>query len=905
MTEDTSAPLREDVRLLGNILGEVLIRQEGDAVYELVERVRALSKAARLGEADADNDLNGLIRSLPVADAHRVARAFSHFLALANIAEQHHRIRRRRWYRNRPDVASQRGGLDEEFSRLINGGVSREKLYRTVTNLDIGLVLTAHPTQAQRRTMIQKYVRIGALLDDRDLGTKDAKAVRVELERVITESWGTDEVRRSKPTPEDEVRNGLAWFEQVLWDAVPAHLRTLDQALKVHTGKRLPKGYSPVHFGSWMGGDRDGNPNVTPETTRRAILLARWQAATLYLREIEVLRNHLSLNQASDELRRRVGPAWEPYRELLRPLKERLEATLQYCERALPDPSVQPDPEVLLDPSEISEPLELCRRSLLSCGNGIIADGLLEDLLQRTAVFGLTLVELDLRQEADRHTEALEFLTRTADLGDYGQWDEEKRQAFLVDRLESGVPLVPNQYWDDQNGSVPDPVTQVLGAFAVAARQGPGALGAYVISMASQPSDVLAVELLQRDARRFFSDSAAGPPLRVVPLFETLADLEGIEDAVESLLGVPWVANRLHEVHGGRLEIMLGYSDSAKDAGRLAASWALYKAQEAVVRAGRRAGIRVRLFHGRGGTAGRGGGPTHAAILSQPPGSVDHAIRVTEQGEMIAAKFGLPELAGRNLELYVSAVTESSLQTEDRSAEAWRSLMDRLAEESTRAYRSVVRENPKFVPYFRAATPEKELARLNIGSRPARRPSSLPLAEQGVETLRAIPWIFSWTQVRLMLPAWLGLGEALAGFDQVDDRQTLEIMARDWPFFSSFLDLIEMVLAKSLPDVTAHYDLLLVPPELKATGSDLRTRLQQTRSLVLGLRQRNAPLVDNPVLRRSIEVRNPYVDPINRLQAEFLRRLRTARDGDKELDKLRAALLTTINGIAAGMRNTG
>ncbi len=905
MTEDTLSPLREDVRLLGAILGDVLKDQEGQAVYELVERVRTLSKAARNGDGKAEDDLNVICQNLPTEDAHRVARAFAHFLALANIAEQHHRIRRRRCYEKDAGRPPQRASLNETFARLIDTGVSPQELHRTVTSLNIGLVLTAHPTQAQRRTIIRKYGRIADLLNIRDQGTKDSNTVRVELERVITESWGTDEVRLRKPTPEDEVRNGLAWFEQVLWDAVPAHLRALDRALTTHTGLPLPLESSPILFGSWMGGDRDGNPNVTPETTRRAILLARWQAAALYLQEIKTLREELSINRASEELLGHVGPVWEPYREALRPLKVQLEATLEHCERALPDPSIEPGPEVLFDPSRIKAPLELCRRSLLACGYDVIAEGRLEDLLRRVAVFGLTLVELDLRQEADRHTEALDFLCRVAGLGAYQQWDEDQRQAFLIERLQKKTPLVGIEYWRESDGRTPESVAQVLGAFAVAARQGQGALGAYVISMASKPSDVLAVELLQREAREFFSDEASGPPMRVVPLFETLADLEGIEGAVERLLAVPWVVNRLRKVHGGRLEIMLGYSDSAKDAGRLAASWALYKAQEAVVDAGRRAGIRVTLFHGRGGTVGRGGGPTHAAILSQPPGSVDHTIRVTEQGEMIVAKFGLPELAGRNLELYVTAVTESSLRTEGRSTTAWRGVMDRLAEHSTQAYRNVVRDDPRFVPYFRTATPETELARLNIGSRPARRPSAVPLAEQGIETLRAIPWIFAWTQIRLMLPAWLGLGQALKAINDGDDRQTLETMAREWPFFSTFLDLIEMVLAKTLPDIAAHYDTLLVPPELRDMGTELRDRLKTTRSEVLGLRQRKEPLIDNPVLSRSIDVRNPYVDPINRLQAEFLRRLRTAPEGNGEFERLRAALLTTINGVAAGMRNTG
>ena len=903
--EDPEQPLRDDVRLLGRLLGEVLQSQEGMALYETVEEIRQSAKAARAG-SEGHRELAARLETLELEDALPVARAFSQFLTLANIAEQHHRIRRRRWYRRQPGAEPQRGSCDEAFPRLLEAGVTPEELRRTVLSMEVELVLTAHPTEVVRRTLVRAFGRIASLLEARDrpdLTTDEQRATEAALYREILTIWETDEVRHHRPTPEDEVKGGLVTFEQTLWNAVPAFLRDLDEALEAHTGEGLPLAAAPVRFGSWMGGDRDGNPNVQPETTRRACWLGRWMAAHLYLAEVEALRSELSLKRGSAELERAAGTSREPYRALLGNLRDRLKATRRRMERLLDgeDPGTEP---FLQSAAQLRRVFELCRRSLVETGCAPLARGRLLDLERRLACFGIALVRLDIRQEADRHTEALDLITETLGLGSYRAWSEDERQAFLLRELDNPRPLIPPELaerdapGDQRLARVQD----VLSTCRMLPEVGGELLGAYVISMASSPSDVLAVHLLQKEA-----GLDAGQRLRVVPLLETRADLETAGQTLERLLTIPWYRAQLRataEARRGaeRQEIMIGYSDSAKDAGRLAASWALYKAQEDLVAAAEAAGVELTLFHGRGGTVGRGGGPTHQAIRSQPPGSVAGRLRVTEQGEMIRAKFGLPGIALRTLEVYATAVLEATLRPPAPPAPAWRETMDALADRACASYRSLVREEPDFVPYFRTATPEPELAGLNIGSRPARRRSA-PGEGGGVESLRAIPWVFAWTQTRLMLPAWLGTGEAL----EDAEGAVLRGLYRDWTFFRSTLDLIEMVLAKAEAGIAAHYDRLLVPEELLDLGARLRRRLGTTATQVLRVTGHQTLLEDDAVLRRSIAVRNPYVDPINLVQGELLRRLRGEGGGedDPRRQALEDAFMATVNGIAAGMRNTG
>ncbi len=542
MRADPHKPLRDDVRLMGELRGDTLRTHEGEAVFETVERVRALAKRARTGHNGQLTELAELLAHLPIDRAFTVARAFAHFLNLANIAEQHHRTRRRRAYLRDRDAQPQRGSCQETFTRLIAGGVPPTRLWEAVCTLRIQLVLTAHPTEVARRTLIHKHNRIAGVLEARDrpdLTLPDAQDLVNALHREIVAAWGTKEVRDRRATPMDEVRSGLIVFEQSLWDALPRYMRAVDGALISTTGRGLPLDAAPIRFGSWIGGDRDGNPSVTPHVTRDACLLARRIAAKLYLQELDALRAELSMHRASQELRDRVGDVAEPYRVLLGQVRTRLESTREWLEASLDGVrDVDPPADVLLDADQLADPLRLCYRSLETTGNRLIAEGRLTDLLRRTAVFGLTLAELDIRQEACQHTATLDAITRALDLGSYAEWDEARRTAFLVEELQSKRPLIPARL--DAGAAVRD----VLETFRTLARIHPASLGAYVITMTSRTSDVLAVELLQKEA-------GIDAPLRVVPLFEMSRDLQHAGAIVERLLEIPWYRTHI----GHRLEV--------------------------------------------------------------------------------------------------------------------------------------------------------------------------------------------------------------------------------------------------------------------------------------------------------------------------------------------------------------
>jgi phosphoenolpyruvate carboxylase len=884
---DPHKPLRDDVRLLGELLGDTLRTHGPQQLFETVERVRALSKASRTGEAEF-GELASLLAGLPVDAATPLARAFAHFLNLANVAEQHHRIRRRRAYLADPKSPPQPGSCRETFARLVGGGISSDDLFNAICNLQIELVLTAHPTEVSRRTLIHKYNRVAELLAQRDrvdLTIPERDEVIEALRREIVAAWETDEVRHDPPSPLDEVRGGLIVFEQSLWHAVPAFLRSVDAALRHVTGRGLPLEAAPLRFGSWIGGDRDGNPNVTPEVTRKACLLSRWQAADLYLLEVNALRDELSMSRASRELTERTGNTHEPYRALLREVRTRLVATRDWAEAALREEGrashegVRHDDNIYLEAEALAEPLRVCQRSLIATGNEAIADGRLADLLRRVATFGVTLAQLDIRQEAVRHTGALAAMTVARGLGSYGEWDEARRIEFLVDQLSTSTPLIPANFTP-----APDEA-DVLDTFRTIARIPRESLGAYVITMTRQPSDILAVQLLQKAA-------GVAQPLRIVPLFEMADDLRRAPEVVGRVLEIPVYRETIRD----RQEVMVGYSDSSKDVGRLSAAWELYKAQEEIVQACRKRGVEVTLFHGRGGSVGRGGGPTYLALQSQPSGCIDGTIRVTEQGEMIQALFGLPGIATRTMEVYTSGTLDAWLTPVPPPAAEWRACMDRLSDDGARGYRTCVYGRPEFIEYLRTATPLPELEHLNIGSRPARRRKSA-----GIETLRAIPWQFAWTQTRLILGAWLGTEEALERAFGRGEHDVLQRMYREWPHFRSVMDLTAMVLAKTDARIAAEYECRLAPEHVHPLGAELRERLGRAIRATLDVTDHADLLDENPVLRRSIDVRNPYVDPINLVQIEVLRRMRC---GEAD-DRLRDAFVVTVNGIAAGMRNAG
>ncbi|MFW0888132.1 Phosphoenolpyruvate carboxylase [Pseudomonas sp. E141] len=874
---DIDARLREDVHLLGELLGNTIREQYGDRFLDKIEQIRKGAKADRRGSMDAE--LSASLNQLGEDELLPVARAFNQFLNLANIAEQYQLIHRREESKPAPFEARV---LPELLARLRAEGHGAESLARQLGRLEIELVLTAHPTEVARRTLIQKYDAIAAQLaaqDHRDLTSAERAQIHERLQRLIAEAWHTEEIRRTRPTPVDEAKWGFAVIEHSLWQAIPNYLRKADQALHAATGLRLPLEAAPIRFASWMGGDRDGNPNVTAAVTREVLLLARWMAADLYLRDVDHLAAELSMQKASEALRAQAGDSAEPYRAVLKQLRERLRATRNWAHASL-KVTTPASADVLQNNRELLDPLELCYQSLHECGMGVIADGPLLDCLRRAVTFGLFLVRLDVRQDSTRHSAAMTEITDYLGLGRYEDWSEEQRISFLLEELNNRRPLLPAHFKPSAD------TAEVLATCREVAAAPAASLGSYVISMAGAASDVLAVQLLLKEA-------GVLRPMRVVPLFETLADLDNAGPVIEQLLLLPGYRSRLQ----GPQEVMIGYSDSAKDAGTTAAAWAQYRAQERLVDICREQQVELLLFHGRGGTVGRGGGPAHAAILSQPPGSVAGRFRTTEQGEMIRFKFGLPDIAEQNLNLYLAAVLEATLLPPPPPTPQWRHLMDELAADGVKAYRAVVRENPQFVEYFRQSTPEQELGRLPLGSRPAKRRAG------GIESLRAIPWIFGWTQTRLMLPAWLGWETALGKALERGEGELLGQMREQWPFFRTRIDMLEMVLAKADADIARSYDERLVEPGLLPLGEHLRDLLSQACAVVLGLTGQSQLLAHSPDTLEFIRLRNTYLDPLHLLQAELLARSR--QQDVAQGSPVEQALLVSVAGIAAGLRNTG
>ncbi len=845
--------LRDDVRLLGEILGRVIAQDRGAAFVERIERIRALAKAARSGGGAEWDALSALLESIPADAITDVARAFNQFLNLANIAEQQHQV---------ADQAALTVDLPDDPG-----------LDAAIAGLSIELVLTAHPTEVLRRTLVMKYEAIGRTLAQRPIDVPT-------LERLIAEAWHSDEVRHERPTPQDEAKWGFAVIESSLWDALPRFLRKFDASLARAGRPRLDAAATPIKFATWMGGDRDGNPNVTAPVTREVLMLARWMAADLYLRDVDALQGSLSMTRANAALRLAAGESHEPYRALLKEVRERLRRTRDWAEGS--GSELPPQRETIyFDVADLHTPLALCHASLHECGMGTIADGPLLDTLRRVAAFGTTLVRLDVRQSSDRHTAALDEITRYLgifhDGRGYAEWPEAERQRFLLAELVGRRPLFPKT-WPASNES-----TEVLDTCTVIASPLGDGVAQYVISMATAPSDVLAVLLLLRS-------QGVERNLPIVPLFETLADLDAAAATVDSLLSIPWYRHHV----GSELQVMIGYSDSAKDAGQLAAAWAQYRAQEQLVDVAQRHGVRLRLFHGRGGAVGRGGGPARQAILSQPPGSLRGSLRVTEQGEMIRFKLGNPGLATETLTRYATAVLEATLHPPPAPTDAWRARITELAELALHAYRRVVREDPDFVPLFRALTPERELGILALGSRPSRRRETADISG-----LRAIPWVFAWTQIRLMLPAWLGTDVALEESSKRAHDPVLHEMSR-WPFFRMQLDMLEMVLAKADPDLALYYARRLTSPAQQRAVKQLGERADVLAAALLKLHGSTQLLANDPELRAALSVRNTYLDPLHLLQAELLARYRAQPD-----DATARALKVTMAGISSGLRNTG
>jgi phosphoenolpyruvate carboxylase len=864
--------LRENVRLLGELLGETIHAHEGADLFTKVEGIRQLGKAITKAENGDSAPLVEMLSSLDDQDILPIVRAFNQFLNLANIADQEY-------------FSSAEAERDDSLQTMIQefaGIHGKDALAQIINKLRIELVLTAHPTEVTRRTLIRKYDQIVDTLADRQNGSLlafEQDKLRGRLHRLVEEIWSTDEIRTTRPTAIDEAKWGFAVIENSLWQAVPDFIRHLDRLCTRHLGESLPVDLRPIKFYSWMGGDRDGNPNVTHKITREVLLLGRWMAAELYSRDIYSLGGDLSMIEVSDELRALYPDSATPYRDVMFDLRRRIQSTLEWAESRLQGRSVEAPADLITSREDLLSPLMLCFRSLHAVGLPHIANGPLVDTIRRIHCFGINLVPLDIRQDGDRHVQAIDELVQYLGLGDYRAWSEEERQAFLLESLNSKRPLLPISW------PMSDETAEVLATCRVVAQEPREILSHYVISMAQQPSDVLAVALLLKECGMTWN-------MPIVPLFETLDDLDRAPIVMERLWNLEWY----QQYSAQQQTVMIGYSDSAKDAGKLAATWAQYKAQEKLVALAEKKGVSLVLFHGRGGTVGRGGGPVEKAMASQPPGSVKGRIRVTEQGEMIRYKFGLPRVAFSSLSSYVVATMRATMAPNAAPKQEWRDFIERMGEVSLEAYRAVVRGHKDFVPYFRNLTPEQELSLLALGSRPAKRKST-----GGVESLRAIPWVFAWTQVRLNLPAWLGTRQAFE-YALEKEPELLKDMISNWAFFSSFLDLLEMVIGKADGPICTYYEQQLVPAEYRGLGRELRGDLAALEGLINQMKNQDTLLADDPMLRQSLEVRKPYVDPLNYLQAELLKRYRSSETISPDLER---ALKVTMAGIAAGMRNTG
>lgn len=947
--EERDAPLRQDIRMLGEMLGYAIQQHGGNRVFETVERLRL--NCRRLREcarnlagtsatdtagyeheiATLDQEITQIVEGCDLETAIDVIRAFTVYFHLINTAEQHHRIRRRHAYERASMPAVQRGSLaslGETLSKIEAGTIQQ-----LLNQLSIELVFTAHPTEATRRSLITQARKTADLLERHDafqqMTPRQQQVCQRDLENTIALLWRTDSIRHVRLQPQDEIKMGIYYLDEVLYAAVPELYRELHQALQeTHAGTEFS--IPPfLRLGSWIGGDQDGNPNVLPTTMLQALALHRARIVEHYRNSIESLAQEYSQSLAycsiTDELASSIavdarrladydhelGPqtAREPYRRKLSFMWKRLGAFFS-------SEPTKTESYPYSSPAELLRDLELVSESLLKDDEGSIARHRLATLIRQVQVFGFHFAALDVRQHSERHASALAELLNVTGLlqQDYRDLDEQER-VNLLEKLLSDPRVLPRQ-----NLQLSAETAHILQTFEAIhqARQefGARAIACYIISMTRAVSDLLEV--------LFFCKETGIADLPIVPLFETIEDLRSCTSILESAFQIP--VYRAH-VRGcqEQQQIMLGYSDSSKDGGILTSSWELYQAQGRLAELASRHQIGITLFHGRGGAIGRGGGPIYDAILGQPPGSVNGHIRITEQGEMLSFKYGLPAIALRNLELVVAGVIKSSLPA-DASQEAriteeqrqrWETIMSELSASAYAYYRRLIYEDPGFLRFFEQATPILELGWLNLGSRPARRSRG-----RNLEELRAIPWVFSWMQSRYVLPSWYGVGHALEEYlaSRPEGLEDLRRMYQEWPFMRAFIDNMQMTLSKADMHIARHYATLVDDAELRARLSrEIDAEYQRTQHRLLAIIGGQDLLDTNRVLQLSIRRRNPYVDPLSYFQIALLRRLRAlggplmldeqdvggASADDRERARLTYAVLLTINGIAAGLRNTG
>ena len=912
--DGADAPLREDIRLLGRVLGQVIGEQSGADVLDLVESTRV--KAFRVRHSQLDRaELARQLGNLDDRSANHVIRAFNHFSLLANLAEDIHHERRRRFHR-REGSPPQKGSLAATIRLLDAERLDPDTVARELRGALVCPVVTAHPTEVRRKTISRAQQQITELIRQRDRtapGELDPEW-SAQLERTVLTLWQTALHRLSRLRLVDEINEALRYYELSLFEVVPALNVELRRALR----ERWPSAgllERPMLLpGSWIGGDRDGNPFVTADAVRLASTRQAESALAHHLRELLVLHDELSMSDRLitptprlmhlAEVSRDGSPfrADEPYRRALYGVHARLAATAKRVLGTVPGRPPHAELEPYDSPSELLADLDTIDASLRRHGAGALADDRLARLRNAVEVFGFHLCGLDLRQNSAVHEEVIaELLAWAGVCPDYTALGEDERVALLGSELRMRRPLVR------PGADLSDTARGELDVLTAAAEQvallGPRAIPNYVISMCGSVSDVLEVAVLLKEVGLYDPDGDDGPvcPVGISPLFETIDDLRHAADILSAVLAQP-VYRALLANRGDMQEVMLGYSDSNKDGGYLAANWALYRAELALVQLARREGIRLRLFHGRGGTVGRGGGPSYDAIRAQPPGAVAGSLRITEQGEVIAAKYADPDLARRNLEAMLAATLEATLLDVEglgEDAEPAYALLDDIAARAQRAYRELVHETPGFVEWFRAATPIGELSELNIGSRPPSRKPGNSIAD-----LRAIPWVFSWSQARIMLPGWYGTGSALESWvDGSEERlDRLRELHRRWPFFRTVLSNMGMVLAKTNLELAAHYAGLVPDEELRSRVFDqIVAEHERTCRMLLAITGDDHLLADNPTLQRSIRNRFPYLEPLHHLQVEMLRR---RRGGDDD-NLVRRNIHLTINGIATALRNSG
>ena len=926
---DKDQPLIEDIRLLGRILGDIIREQEGVAVYALIEQVRQLSVAFRRDhDHEADKALKKLLKGLSTDQTVSVIRAFTYFSHLANLAEDRHHIRRRAVHERSGNT--QEGSIEVALSRLRWAGITPDEIAHTLANAYLSPVLTAHPTEVQRQSILQAEHDIAQLLVERDdilaraqlynsakdaLTPRELAANEALLRARVAQLWMTRLLRYSKLTVADEIENALRYYESTFLREIPKIYSALEEALD---GKSV---HSFLRMGQWIGGDRDGNPNVTAQTLELALCRQSEVVLRHYLTEVHYLGGELSMSarlvdvSAAMQALANASPDSnphrqdEPYRRALTGVYARLAATLEHLtgghaarHAVAPQNPYAHAEEFLADLQIIADSLRLHH------GDSLAAQRLLP-LMRAVKVFGFHLSTVDLRQSSDKHEAVMAELLAVAHVeGDYARLDEAQKCALLQRLLLEARPLrvVGAQYSELARSE--------LAIFEVAktmrARYGQQAIVHYIISHTETVSDLLEVLLLQKEVglmQGTLDQADAKLDLIVVPLFETIGDLRASADIMRAYYAVPGVA-ALMQRSGGVQDIMLGYSDSNKDGGIFTSNWELYQAELALVELfdalQQQYGLRLRMFHGRGGTVGRGGGPSYQEILAQPPGTVRGQIRLTEQGEVIASKYANPDIGRRNLETLVAATLEATLLQPTKAAtKTFLQTAEQLSQASMQAYRKLVYETPGFADYFFSATPIREIAELNIGSRPASRK-----ATQAIEDLRAIPWGFSWGQCRLTLPGWYGFGSAVEAFlhaegeDPQRQLALLQKMYRQWPFFKTLLSNMDMVLAKSDLALASRYSELVTDTRLrKRIFSSIEAEWLRTVEALTKITEESDRLASNPALARSIRHRFPYIDPLHHLQVELVRRWRAGQTDER----LKNGIHISINGIAAGLRNTG